>query len=963
MNKEKKTSKNQFIELEEKILKFWQEKKIFEKLRAKIAGKKPWSFIDGPITANNPMGVHHAWGRTFKDFFQRYKAMRGFDERFESIFDCQGLWVEVEVEKDLGFNSKKDIEGFGLDKFSRACRARVEKFSKIQIEQSIRLGQWMDWDHSYFTMSDENNYYIWHFLKTCWQKGWLYKGHFSIPWCPRCGTAISAHELSEGGYKEIEHDTVYLRIPLVNKTNEYLTVWTTTPWTLAANVAVAVNPDLNYLKVKKDKAFYYISEKTAKALSDFKIIEIIKGKKMVGWKYLGIFDELPAAKGVEHKIIPWKDVGEEEGTGLVHIAPGCGAEDFELGKKFDLAVLAPLDEAGNYVAGYGFLTGKNAADVREDVYKSLKEKDLFIKTEKILHRYPICWRCKEELVFRVTDEWYIKADPIRPLMKKAAKKVNWLPEYAGKRMQDWLDNMGDWPISRKRYWGLALPFYECSCGELVVVGSKEELKKLAVDPAKVDQLPEPHRPWIDEIKIKCPKCGKEVSRIKDVGDCWLDAGILPFSTLKYFNDKKYWQKWFPADFVTESLPQVKLWFYSTLFMAVTLENSPPYENVLTYMTVLDEKGKPMHKSAGNAIWFDEAVEKMGADVMRWLYLMGAVDKNLLFGFNLADETRKKLLILWNVYTFYLLFAGQKSKGEAVKVDNFLDKWILSKLNILVKETTQILDTYYPTEATEKIQNFFISDLSTWYLRRSRERIKGNDEHDKQSAIQTLETVLLTLVKLLAPFIPFLTEEMYKNLGGQLESVHLEDWPKPNESMIHPKVIEAMDFCIKVAEIGHSLRAEAGIKLRQPLADVQIVTNKRLSTDQLVLIKEELNVKDIGLPTDFKETKNYLMKSSDGLIVALNIAISEELAQEGMKQEIIRQTNQLRKDQKLTLKDKIETQYLTNDKELQTVIKKFEQEIKAETIAQKLAVTDLPKEAKEGLIQINGKKLLIKINLT
>ncbi|MFH1509410.1 MAG: isoleucine--tRNA ligase [bacterium] len=843
-----------FPKLEEKILQFWQENNSFVKLQKKNEGKEPWSFIDGPITANNPMGVHHAWGRAIKDAFQRYKAMQGFDQRYQNGFDCQGLWVEVEVEKDLGFNSKKDIEKFGLDKFSKACRARVEKFSKVQTDQSIRLGQWMDWENSYYTMSETNNEYIWYFLKKCQAKGWLKKGTDSMPWCTRCGTAISAHELSDEGYKELEHRSVYVAMPLQGKNNENFLVWTTTPWTLLANVAIAVHPDLKYVKVKSGKNIYILSEGTKDLIKDGEVIEEIKGKDLVGLKYQGPFDELPAQKNSERIVIPWEEVGEEEGTGIVHIAPGCGEEDHELGKIHKLKVIAPLDEFGVYIDGFGDFTGQVAANAADEIFKDLKEKKFVFRITNTRHRYPICWRCKEELVFRITSEWFIDVEQIRPLMKKEAGKVDWMPESAGKRMQDWLDNMGDWPISRKRFWGLALPFYECTCGEFMVVGSKEELKKLAVEPERVDKLPELHRPWIDEIKIKCPKCAEVVSRVTDVGDCWLDAGIVYFSTLKYLEDKKYWQKWFPAEFVSESVPQIKLWFYATLFMSVTLEGVTPYQKVLAYATLMDEKGESMHKSKGNTIWFDEAVEKMGADAMRWLYVSQNPFMNIRFGYGLADQMRKKLLTLWNVYSFFTTYAALDKfdpKQKQVKKENKLDRWILSALNAFVEDATKDYEKYDLTKLMKKVEKF-ITDLSTWYVRRSRRRFwKSESDNDKLAAYQTLYEVLTTVIKILAPIIPFATEEMYQNLVRAVdtkapESVHYCDFPKSYKKLIDTELNEQMQDVLTMVSLGHTARDQAQIKVRQPLKGIRVFNfNSKLIND-IDLVKaicEELNVKE------------------------------------------------------------------------------------------------------------------------
>src|SRR3989338_4893014 len=452
------------FETEKDVLFYWKEKKIFDKLRNRNEGKKHFSFIDGPITANNPIGVHHAWGRTLKDLFQRYKAMQGCDERYQNGFDCQGLWLEVETEKNLGFNSKKDIENFGLDNFSKACKARVEKYSKVQIEQSKLLGQWMDWGNDYYTISDNNITSIWHFLKICNEKGWLYKGKRILPWCIRCVTSSSKHEMSDEGYADIVHPSVYIKAKIKNRENEYLLIWTTTEWTLSSNVAAAVNPEVDYVKAKIGGDIYYISEAVVGKLDedgDYEILEKLKGKDMIGWEYYSFYPEFDIQKDVKPNVVEWKEVGDKDGTGIVHIAPSCGDEDFELGKKLKLKILdCALDDFGNYNFGFGSYSGRNVKELKKIIVEDLDARGLLFKVENYKHRYPVCWRCKSELVFRLDSSWFISCDEIRPKMKSEAAKVVWYPEHVGKAMQDWLDNMDDWNISRRRFWGLPLMFYE-----------------------------------------------------------------------------------------------------------------------------------------------------------------------------------------------------------------------------------------------------------------------------------------------------------------------------------------------------------------------------------------------------------------------------------------------------------------------------------------------------------------------
>jgi isoleucyl-tRNA synthetase len=906
--------------LEKKILKFWKDKKIFEKLRKKNQAKKKWSFLDGPITANNPMGVHHAWGRTYKDLFQRYKAMKGFDQRYQNGFDCQGLWVEVEVEKEKGFKNKKDIEKFGIDKFVNACKERVLKYSKIQTDQSIRLGQFMDWDNSYFTMSDKNNYTIWNFLKICHQKGLLYKGHDSVPWCPRCGTAISQHEILTEEYKELVHKSIYFKLTIKGQKNTYFLAWTTTPWTLPGNVALAVHPNLEYAKVKTKEASYILLKEKADLIENGKIVEVFKGKKLNNLKYDGLFDNK------EHKVILWKEVTEEEGTGVVHIAPGCGAEDFQLSKELDLPVIDLSDDESNYRKGFGKLTGKfvGSQEVREDIFKELKEKGRVFKIEDYLHRYPTCWRCKTELIFRVVDEWYISMDKIRKQLKEVAKKINWIPSFGLDRELDWLKNMHDWLISKKRYWGLALPIYECQCGNFEVIGSKQELKKRAISGWDKFEGNSPHRPWIDQVKINCSKCNKEISRIKDVGNPWLDAGIVPFSTME--------KDWFPAELVCESFPgQFKNWFYSLIVMSTILENTNPMETVFGHALVKDEEGEEMHKSKGNTIWFDEAVEKIGADVMRFMYSRENPAYDLKFGYKSAQEIERKLLTLYNVFTFFNTYIDKKDfPKKEVSSKNILDKWIISRLNNLIKKVDKNLDSYNPATAVLAIENFFIEDLSLWYVRRSRKRFHQGAEL-RQEAISTLYYTLLNLSKIIAPVMPFFSEEMYSNLktSKMPESVHLCDWPKVGE--IDNKLEDKMTEVRNIVSLALAKRADKGIKVRQPLAKLTI--KNKLDKELLELIKQEVNVKEVVFGKELK----------------LDTKITKELEKEGHYREMVRNVNKIRKEMGLTPKDLvvIESSFDIINKE------EFKKEVGAKEF-------NFKKEVTGQEIKINNKTHNIKI---
>lgn len=960
------------------MLQFWKETDAFNQLRRLRAQTEAqhgiWSFVDGPITANNPMGVHHAWGRTYKDLYNRYHAMLGKNLRWQQGFDCQGLWVEVNAEKELGFHNKRDIEAYGLAKFTNFCKSRVLHYAAKQTDQSVRLGYWMDWNDpdflhqlrdlvnedptqvitvegpngyvtdsvegvigrlgmaelggSYFTFSNENNYQIWAFLKECFERGWVYKGRDVMPYCARCGTGISQHEIVTDGYKDVTHESIFLKFPLVGRENEALLVWTTTPWTLSSNVAAAVGPELDYAKVNAPDGWtYYLAEGALKntligKLSDYEVVATLKGAEMVGWEYSAPFDNLPivrdsfAEADYRHRVIEWKEVGAEEGTGIVHIAPGCGSEDFELSKENDLPVLAPLDENGYFVDDYGWQSGKSVFDVAEGVFDQLRETGTYYRKQKYTHRYPHCWRCHTELVYRLVDEWYInmgklydkpreevtdaeKEASFRYQIMDAVGQAKWFPSFGHDREMDWLRNMHDWMISKKRYYGLALPIYEFEDGSFHVIGSLEELEELAVEGWDEFEGHAPHRPYIDAVKIRHPhKAGLVGTRIKDVGNPWLDAGIVAISTLRYSSDQDYWKKWYPADWISESFPgQFRNWFYSLLAQSTLMAQDAagnvvgPFKNLFSYGTLYAEDGREMHKSWGNAIWFDDGVEKMGADTMRWLYANCKPEKNLRFGYNVGDETRRRFLIpLWNVYSFFVTYANldgwQPDVSNKVVSDNEanaqLDAWIVERLKETTVEVRSYLDVYDSQSATISAETL-LDDLSNWYVRRSRRRFwRGEMDADKQAAYETLYFVLLQFAKLLAPFVPFVTETIYQNLAfgengrdqsltEQLlpASVHHCLYPSYNADTLDRDLLDKMRLAITAASLGRAARGSADIKLRQPLAQARINVGTQAARNHLEalaeVLQEELNVKLVEVVSDVGDLVDYKIMPNNRLL--------------------------------------------------------------------------------------------------
>jgi isoleucyl-tRNA synthetase len=884
------SNKPDFPAQERATLRRWADEGTVEKyLKRNEGSPERFSFIDGPITANGLMGVHHAWGRTYKDVFQRFQTMLGKRQRYQNGFDCQGLWIEVNVERELGLGSKRDIETYGIAEFVERCKERVWKYADLQTRASQRLGYWMDWDNSYYTMSDENNYMIWGFLKTCHERGWVYKGHDVMPWCPRCSTGLSEHEIVTDGYQERTHTSVYVRFPITTPGHEGegLLAWTTTPWTLTSNVAAAVHPELTYLKVRQGDAVYYVAQGAAATAirGAHEVLAEVPGQDLLGLTYRGPFDELPAEADVAHRVIAWTDVSAEEGTGIVHIAPGCGKEDFALSKEHGLDVVAPLDEFGVYTDGFDWLTGKDVADVPLLIVADLERKGLLYRVEDYTHRYPTCWRCGTDLVFRLVDEWFIGMDALREPMMRVTNEIRWLPPFGRERELDWLRHMDDWMISKKRYWGLALPIYEChECGAFDVIGSETELEERAV--AGWDEFAghTPHRPWIDAVKIACKGCGATVSRIPDVGNVWLDAGIVPFSTLGYRHDRDYWREWYPADFITESFPgQFRNWFYSVLAQGTALTGERPFKTVLGYALVRGEDGREMHKSWGNAIEFEEGAETMGVDVMRWLYMAGNPSQNLNFGYTLGDDVRRRFILpLWNSYSFWVTYArldGFDPRAPRVPVAerSALDRWVLARLNETVGQMRERLADFDAQAATRAAEAFVVDDLSNWYIRRSRPRFwRSSDDADKASAHATLYETLVTLTKALAPLIPFLTEEMYQNLVRRVdpaapESVHLCDYPSHDPALADAALLRDMAAVVRVVELGRAARTKAEIRVRQPLARMLVHTPQggadgfaglTALQDQIL---DELNIKEIAPMARPEEYVNYEIRPNLPLI--------------------------------------------------------------------------------------------------
>lgn len=952
-----------FPELEQRILNFWDDNLVFDKLRRKNEKGKRWSFLDGPVTANNSLGVHHGWGRTYKDVYLRYHGMLGERCNYQNGFDCQGLWLEVEVEKALDLRSKHQIHDFGLANFSQKCRERVELFAGVITQQSKRLGQWMQWDNSYYTMSNDNIQTIWHFLAICEEKGLLVKGNKVMPWCPRCGTSLSQHEMADS-YKEITTNSVYVKLAIMGRDKEFLLVWTTTPWTLPANSAVAVHPDLEYVKIRPhgSEDTYWICKDRENDLFGSMLrdqLVTVKGQELVGLEYTGPLDKhLDFQANTAHRVVPWTMVSRDEGTGMVHIAPGCGAEDYELARQLELPVYVPVNESGDYVDGYAWMSGKNVRNVSGLVVATLSADGLLYEQKQHKHRYPHCWRCHTSLIFRLCDEWFLKVEPVRAKLEEEARKIEWIPAYSGQLMQNWLHTMGDWCISRRRFWGLPLPFWRCGdCGKHTVVSSINDLKRRACNPRLIDGM-DLHRPWIDDVKIVCRHCNSNnTRRVEEVGDCWLDAGIVPLSTLNYMGRMVKWRsfpQWssdcdmwtnFPFDFATEMREQVRLWFYSCLFMSVVLEGRTPFKTLMTYEDMRDEKGEPFSKTKGNAPKLNEVIDKYGADVLRYVFCQAPLNQPFRFGYGPLQEAGKKLLSLWNCYNFFAGYANIDNPKTLLtgKPKRNIDRWVCARLQKTVRTCRRALDSYNVSLALQSVEEF-VNELSTWYIRVQRPvfSIKGIDD-DKQTAYEVLAYCLKTVALLLAPMLPFTAEELYQRLvipsyDSAPESVHLCEYPDVDTNLWDEDIIVEMGIVQEAVSLALALRDENKIKVRQPLAWASFALTKPEHRDMLArnlpLVSQELNVNNAFI-VDIEQTGAQIRRKMTPTMTAhLNIELTDELRHQGMARDLIRHIQEMRKKAGLTPKDSI-TVWIATDPNTQAIIDAQSGRISDKTTAHRL----------------------------
>ena len=864
----KELDKREVSVVEDSIRESWGGiNKITEKQTNVRSEDNNFVFYDGPATANGMPGVHHILAKLLKDTVGKYKSMQGYRVVRKVGWDTHGLPVEVQVEKELGFDGKKDIEKYGIKEFNQKCRESVWKNEKAFREFTEKLGQFIDLENPYITY--DNNYIEteWWILKKFFDEGLIYDGLKILPYCPRCGTGLASHEVAQG-YKEVSVNTVTVPFKVKSMDNTYLLIWTTTPWTLLANVAACVNPHEKYIKCNSKGYNFILAEKLAsKVLGDsYEVVEEYTGKDL---EYLEYEQFMPflEVNGKAFYVTCDEYVTMEDGTGIVHLAPVFGQDDYEVGLKYNLPLVNPVDEQGCYTTGPW--KGRLVVDpeLELDIIKYLSENDKLFKKQKMVHNYPHCWRCKTPLVYYSKPSLYIKVTELKDKIIKANNEVNWYPDYVGeKRFGNWLENLNDWAISRNRYWGTPIPLWRCTCGHDEMIGSRKELVERAIE--KIDETIELHRPYVDDVHIKCPKCGKKMTRVKDVIDCWFDSGAMPYAQYHYpFENKKLWEEQFPADFISEGIDQTRGWFYSLIVIGTFVSGRSPYKNVLVNDLILDKFGQKMHKSKGNAVEPFTILNKYGADATRFYMLHASpVWTPLKFDEDGIKEIASKTFsTLKNTYTFFQMYANADSldpRDFKVKYEELeeIDKWLLSKYHKLIDYCTKSMDEYDLNKVCKALNNFLNEDLSNWYIRRNRRRFWESElTTSKKAVYQTTYEVLVGFCKLLAPISPYITDEIYTNLTGE-ESVHLADYPKFDKSMVQEKIEKRMDLVRDLISLGRNAREEAKIKVRQPISEVILDgKNKKTISDLVDLVKEELNVKEVKFENNLEEYINFIIK--------------------------------------------------------------------------------------------------------
>ncbi len=862
----------EFVERELEIMKFWKEHKIADKCIEIREGRPQFTFYDGPPTANGKPHIGHIITRAVKDIIPRYKTMKGYEVFRKAGWDTHGLPVELEVEKMLGISGKPQIEDYGVEPFIQKCKESVWKYETEWREMSDRVGYWADMDHPYVTYHNDYIESVWWALRQIWDKGLIYKGHKIVPYCPRCGTALSSHEVAQG-YKDVKETSAIAKFAVRGEENTYILAWTTTPWTLPSNVGLCMNPNETYVKVKTNDEYYILAEALVKSVlgeeAEYEVVESKKGDDFKGIRYMPLFDFV-ADDDNAFKIVTDSYVTLTDGTGVVHIAPAFGEDDARVGRANGLPFRQYVDPQGNFTKEVTPWVGTFVKDGDKFVLEYLKERGTLFAALPFEHSYPFCWRCDTPLIYYARDTWFIEMTKVRDRLVANNRTVNWLPDNIKEgRFGNFLENVIDWGLSRERYWGTPLPIWECECGHRHLIGSVEELKSMSDDCPEDIEL---HKPFIDNVHIKCPECGKQMTRVTEVIDCWFDSGSMPFAQHHYpFENKELFEKNYPAQFISEAVDQTRGWFYTLMAISTLIFDKAPFQNCIVMGHVQDKNGQKMSKHKGNVVDPWSVLNKQGADAVRWYFYTNSAPwlPSRFYDEAVSEGQRKFMGTLWNTYAFYVLYAN---------IDNFnpkdytldyeklapMDKWVLSKLQTLIKTVDEGLENYKITEPARAIQEF-VDELSNWYVRRSRERFWGKDmPQDKVNAYMTLYTVLETVIKISAPFTPFMAEEIYRNLvlnsySDAPESVHLCDFPVVKEEWIDKELEENMDEVLNIVILGRAGRNAANIKNRQPMGQMFVKAPKVLPEMFIDIVSEELNVKEVIFSDDVANFTTYKFK--------------------------------------------------------------------------------------------------------
>ncbi len=937
-------------EQEEAIAEFWQKKKIYEKVKKQNKGKKKFYFLDGPPYATGKIHVGTALNKVLKDCHIRYFRMAGFDTWDQPGYDTHGVPIENKVEVKLGFKSKGDIEKFGVGKFIQECKSFATEFIDVMGNQFKDLGVWMDWTRPYLTLHNSYIEGAWFTFKKAFEKGLLYKGDYSVHVCPHCETAVAYNEIE---YKKVTDNSIFVKFKIKDRTDEYLVVWTTTPWTLPSNTGVMANPEAEYVRVKVGEEIYVLAKKLLEGImtkiraADYKVLDTCKGKELEGVKYVNPLEELfpfrKDLKGASRVVLSEQFVSLDEGTGLVHSAPGHGQEDYKVGIENGLPVVNPLRMNGTFNEESGEYSGVYAKKADPMIIEELRARNALLAQESITHDYPMCWRCDTALLMMAVPQWFFRVTAIRDDLIKENGKINWIPDWASARFKNWLESLGDWPISRQRYWGIPLPIWVCEkCGEIRVIGSRQELPKVPKDF---------HKPEIDEIFLKC-KCGGRMKRVPDVMDVWFDSGVAPWASLGYPGDKKLFEKMWPADFILEGPDQIRGWWNSLLITSMMTFDRRPFDNVLFHGFALDAHGIKMSKSKGNIVSTEEVINKYGRDVLRLYYSLSPPWDDFYFKWPDIDDVSKSFVVIRNTFNFVKTYVNKKGSSKGLQKE---DKWLLSKLNSLVERCTENFNCFNAFKAAQEIKDFILNDFSRWYIKAVRDRTWADYKgKDKNSAFYTLLTATDVLTRLLAPFCPFTAEQVYqevlKPFGGK-ESVHMLEWPKADKRLIDKRAEELMEIAKKITESSYAARQVANIKLRWPVKEVVVVTKEKkvgqaVKEFQGILLKmcnaKKVRVIGKGLPGDFVEAK------FDFGSVLIDKKMDKVLMDEALLREIIREVQSLRKKNGFKVQDRIALT-LGSDEKTDKFLRKKVKELKSEVGASEVDVGRLEGKHKGSLI--------------